>query len=35
MATQQNVTQEPEKGSAARQPTQRSESAMRPPVDVY
>ena len=35
MATQQNVTQEPEKGTAARQATQRNESAMRPPVDVY
>ena len=35
MATQQNVTQEPEKGTAARQATQRNESAMRPPVDVF
>jgi HSP20 family protein len=35
MATQQNVTPEPEKGSAARQTTPRNESAMRPPVDVF
>jgi HSP20 family molecular chaperone IbpA len=35
MATQQNVTQDPEKGTPARQATQRNESAMRPPVDVY
>jgi HSP20 family molecular chaperone IbpA len=34
MATQQNVTQ-PEKGSTVPQATQRNESAMRPPVDVY
>ncbi|MBV8144011.1 MAG: Hsp20/alpha crystallin family protein [Gammaproteobacteria bacterium] len=35
MATQQNVTQDPEKDSAVRQATKRNESAMRPPVDVY
>jgi HSP20 family protein len=35
MATQQNVTQEPEKGSVAPQATQRNEPAMRPPVDVF
>ena len=34
MATQQSVTQ-PEKSSAVPQATQRNESAMRPPVDVY
>ena len=34
MATQQNITQ-PEKGSATRQATQRNESVMRPPVDVF
>ena len=35
MANSQNVTQEPEKGSATRQTTQRNESAIRPPVDVF
>ena len=35
MAIQQNVTQKPEKGTAARQAPQRNESAMRPPVDVF
>jgi HSP20 family molecular chaperone IbpA len=35
MATQQNVTQAPETGNGARQTTQRNESAMRPPVDVF
>jgi len=34
MATEQNITQ-PEKGSATRPATQRNESAMRPPVDVF
>jgi len=35
MTTQQNVTQEHERGSTARQATQRSDAAMRPPVDVF
>ncbi len=36
MATQQNVTQSEKGGAgAARQATQRSESAIRPPVDVF
>jgi HSP20 family molecular chaperone IbpA len=34
MATQQDVTQQPDT-SGSRQPAQRSESAMRPPVDIF
>jgi HSP20 family protein len=34
MATQQSVTQQPGT-SGSRQPTQKSESAMRPPVDIF
>jgi HSP20 family protein len=34
MATQQSVTQQPG-ASGSRQPTQKSESAMRPPVDIF
>jgi HSP20 family protein len=35
MATQPSATQQQPGASGSRQPTQRSESAMRPPVDIF